>query len=453
MAKYKDFDDDYRYEDEEDYEYLNRRRDSNRTSTVRSTSKTSSKKRTHSKRPRKKMKRWVMILVCIIEVIVVFGLLGTYYLVDKFGEITYDPNIKDFIVDNKEEMDKETVDTLKGYTNILLLGSDTRDNSLEALNKKYNNHTDAIIVCSINNDTKEIRLVSIYRDTVLKISDPEDPSHSELRKATESMFFYGTASTLNMVNVNLDLDISEYVMVNWSALIDIVDAVGGVDLEITEEERIWLNAYLVDTSVNTGRKYKEVQKSGYVHLDGIQATAYCRIRATTGWDYRRTERQRAVLTEIFKKAKSMNVAQLNAAIEAVVGNVATSLSANEIIELASHITKYNLTETGGFPTVRAEGMGIMEKGKFVDIVAPDDLQSNVSELHRFLFGTENYTPTATVQNISKEIASALVEPPTEKPTQKPTEKPTEKPTQKPTEKPTEKQTEKPTEKQTEKPAE
>ncbi len=405
MAKYRDFDDDYRYEDEEDYEYSDRREYSNRNKNY---SKRSTRAASNKKKRSKGMKRWVKVLICVIEVIVLIGIVGTYYFVDKLGKIQYDPHIEGFIVDNKDEMDEETVETLKGYTNILLLGSDNRENTVEALNKKYNNHTDAIIICSINNDTKEIRLVSVYRDTVLKISDTEDPLHSELRKATESMFFYGTASTLNMINVNLDLNIEDYVMVNWSALIDIVDAVGGVDLEITEEEREWINKYLVDTSVNTGRKYTEVQKSGYVHLDGIQATAYCRVRATTGWDYRRTERQRAVLTEIFKKAKNMNVAQLNSAIEAVVGNVATSLTVTEIFDLASHITKYNLTETGGFPTVRAEGAGIMENGKFIDIVAPDDLQANVSELHKFLFGTENYTPTSTVQNISKEISTALV---------------------------------------------
>ena len=264
------------------------------------------------------------------------------------------------------------------------------------------------MIASINNDTKEIRLVSVYRDTVFKMSDPSDASHRELRKATESTFFYGTAATLNMINVNLDLKITDYVMVNWSALIDIIDAVGGIDLEITEEERIWLNKYLVDTSVNTGKKYEEVPVSGYVHLDGIQATAFCRIRATTGWDYRRTERQRMVLGEVFKKAKSMNVAQLNAAIEAVVGNVSTSLEVKEIMELASYVTQYNLTETSGFPSKLDDQGSIMVNGKPVEVVAPIDLKYNVSELHRFLFGTVDYVPTATVQNISEEISTSLI---------------------------------------------
>ena len=426
MARYRDFDDDYTYEGETDYSHITRRNNTNRNSYHESSrnsstknkqrtshsnsskSRSSSRRKSTASKPRKKMKRWVMVLICMLEVIILVGLLGINYVLDKFGKINIVPIDEDFIMNNEEEMDEETVKTLEGYTNILLLGSDTRDNSVDALNQKLNNHTDAIIICSINNDTKEIKLVSVYRDTVLKMSDPEDESHRELRKATESTFFYGTAATLNMINVNLDLKITDYVMVNWSALIDIIDAVGGIDLEITEEERIWLNKYLVDTSVNTGKKYKEVATSGYVHLDGIQATAFCRIRATSGWDYRRTERQRMVLTEVFKKAKSMNVAQLNAAIEAVVGNVSTSLEVKEIMELSSYVTQYNLTETAGFPSKLNDQVSVMVNGKPSDIVAPDDLKYNVSELHRFLFGTVDYVPTATVQNISNEISSALI---------------------------------------------
>ena len=402
MAKYRDFDDDYRYEDEEEYRSLERRK------TVRTVNTSAgSKKPRKASRPRRRMKTWVKVLICVLEVIVLVGLVGTYYFVDKLSKIRYTPFDEKFIADNKDEMDEETVQTLKGYTNILLLGSDSRENTVESLDKKLANHTDAIIVCSINNDTKAIKLVSIYRDTVLKMSDPENPSDNILRKATEANFFYGTQASINMVNVNLDLNITDYVMVNWGALIDIIDAVGGVDLEITEEERVWLNKYLVDTSVNTGKTYTEVPNSGYVHLDGIQATAYCRVRYTAGSDYRRTERQRAVLSQIFAKAKGMNLAELNAAIEAVVGNVSTSLSPAEILEMASNITKYNLTETTGFPFELSDRYLIKVNGKDSDIVTPMDLQSNVSKLHLFLFGKEDYTPTATVQNISKEIATAI----------------------------------------------
>ena len=406
MAKYRDFDDDYEYDG--DYEY-------NLTPIKNTETKSSENNRVRndngSKHVRKKqqkgMKRWVKILICVVEVVVLAGLLGMVYLIDKMDDIDYTPLDPEFIMDNQDEMDEETQEVLKGYTNILLVGSDARDNNVEALDKTLVNHSDTIIICSINNDTKEIRLVSVYRDTILKMSKPDDPSDYKYRKATEAMFYYGAQSTLNMVNVNMDLNISDYVMVNWSALIDIIDAVGGIDIEITEEEREWLNAYLVDTSVNTGKKYTEVTKSGYVHLDGIQATAYCRIRFTKGSDYRRTERQRMVLTEVFKKAKEMNLAQLNSAINAVVGNVSTSFSPDEIIQMASDITKYSLAETTGFPFELDDTGYIMINSKTQYVVTPTDLQTNVSELHKFLFGTEGYTPTATVQDISKNISSLV----------------------------------------------
>lgn len=402
MAKYRDFDDDYEYnlkpeKNNDSYNY---------TSSSKKAKKEVARDTSYSK-PRKKMKRWVKVLICIVEVVVLVGLLGMVYLIDKLDDLDYNPLNPEFIMDNQEQMDETTKEVLKGYTNILLVGSDARDNSVDVLDDTLVNHSDTIIICSINNDTKEIRLVSVYRDTILKMSKPDDPSDYKYRKATEAMFYYGAQSTLNMVNVNMDLNITDYVMVNWSALIDIIDAVGGIDIEITEEEREWLNAYLVDTSVNTGKKYTEVTNSGYVHLDGIQATAYCRIRFTAGSDYRRTERQRTVLTEVFKKAKGMNLAQLNAAINAVVGNVSTSFTPEEIIDMATDITKYSLTETTGFPFKLDDTGHVNVSGKEQYVVTPMDLQTNVSELHKFLFGTEDYTPTATVQDISKTISTIV----------------------------------------------
>ena len=114
-----------------------------------------------------------------------------------------------------------------------------------------------------------------------------------------------------------------------------------------------------------------------------------------------------VLTEVFKKAKEMNLAQLNSAINAVVGNVSTSFSPDEIIQMASDITKYSLTETTGFPFELDDTGYIMINSKTQYVVTPTDLQTNVSELHKFLFGTEGYTPTATVQDISKNISSLV----------------------------------------------
>ena len=215
MAKYKDFDDDLTYEEYEEYE-------ENDEYEVNEPKKKRSRKRKH---------RWIKPVILFLEVIVVCILLVIWYAVDKLSLINYTPLNEDLIFVN-DDMDSDTKEVLSGYTNILLLGSDSRENTSDALTAIGDNHTDAILVASINNDTKEVRIISIYRDTMLEMSPDDKEYNRELNKATEAVFKYGIESAISMVNRNLDLDISKFVMVNWSALIEIVDAVGGVDIEI-----------------------------------------------------------------------------------------------------------------------------------------------------------------------------------------------------------------------------
>ena len=251
-----------------------------------------------AKNKKKKMKIWQKALLFFAELVVLCVVVAVWYIVDKFGKLEV------------KEIDREAIDliiapevkaneALKGYTNYLLLGTDARDNSLEAMNKTGEGNTDAIIIASLNNDTKEVKLVSVYRDTLLMV--PASGGFNDTyRKATEAFFYSGVEATISMINLNLDLNITDYVMVNFEALIRIVDAVGGVDLEITEQELYWLNEYLRDTGLNTGRTYETVPSAGMVHLDGIQATAYCRIRYADGTlDYGRAERQRKIISLIF----------------------------------------------------------------------------------------------------------------------------------------------------------
>ena len=392
MARYDDFDDDY---------YSDR--------VVR-------KKPVQTSRPTKttkkaKNKRKKIIAICAIEVIVVILLVVVLnvvnYISDKFDKLNIIQFDDELFEDNQQHMNQDTIETMKGYTNILLIGVDARDNDMSKINNRRVNHSDTMIVCSINNETKEVKMVSIYRDTILKMSDPENPSDYRYRKATEAIFYYGPQSTMNMLNVNLDLKIDHYVMVNWSALIEIVDAVGGIDIEITEEERMWINEYQKDTSRNTGKPYTELKNSGYVHLDGMMATSYCRIRYTAGSDYKRTERQRLVLSEIFKNAKSMDVKQLDRVVDAVVTNVATSIDQTELIKMASSVASYSLGENVGFPFDRQEMGHINVNGKLQYVVTPMTLESNVSKLHNFLFGTTDYVPTPVIQEIGQTITGIV----------------------------------------------
>ena len=352
-----------------------------------------------NKKKKRRMKVWQKALLFFVELVVLCVVVVAWYIVDKFSKLEI------------QEIDREAIDlviapevkaneTLKGYTNYLLLGTDARDNSLEALNKTGEGNTDAIIIASLNNDTKEVKLVSVYRDTLLMVP-ASGKFNDTYRKATEAFFYSGVEATISMVNLNLDLNITDYVMVNFEALIRIVDAMGGVDLEITEDELYWLNEYLRDTGLNTGRTYTTVQNSGMVHLDGIQATAYCRIRYADGTlDYGRAERQRKIISLIFEKAKKMNITQLTNAINGVLDNVVTSVPASEILSMVPSVFDFSLVDQTGFPFEKFGSMKKVPEINIADPVFAMTLESNVSELHKYLFGVDNYEPTSRIKDIS-----------------------------------------------------
>lgn len=274
-----------------------------------------------------------------------------------------------------------------GYRNIAIFGVDSREGRLDS-----GTNSDTIMVASINEKTGDIKLVSVYRDTYL------DNTNGEYRKATECYAGGGAERSVNMLNKNLDLDITDFVTVDFSAIIEVVDLVGGIDLELTEEEVYWLNGYLVETSEVTGQPYTTLESAGYQHVTGIQAMAYCRIRYTEGWDFKRTERQRIVLNKIFDAAKSQGVTGLVSIINAMLPNIATSLSNTELIALAADVTKYNIVDSMGFPFDQLAAN--ISAG---DCVVPVNLANNVSQLHARLFGEEGYTPSQTVQEISNKI--------------------------------------------------
>lgn len=350
------------------------------------------------KKRKKRMKTWQKALLFVGEILVLLVVLVVWYVVDKFDKLAIKELDRAAIVINPEIYEKN--EAMKGYTNILLLGTDARDNTLEAMTSTGMGNTDAIIIASINNDTKEVKLVSVYRDTLLLVPGGTSDFPDTYRKATEAFFYSGVESAIGMINMNLDLDISDYVMVNFEALIKIVDAVGGIDLEIDENELYWLNEYLRDTGLNTGRTYETVPNAGYVHLDGIQATAYCRIRYDSNLDYGRAERQRKVIGLIFEKAKTMDIVQLNSAINGVLDNVVTSISPGEILNLAKSVFDYSMAGQEGFPFEKFGSMKEVPQINIKDPVFAMTLASNVTELHKYLFGVEDYEPTSRIQEIS-----------------------------------------------------
>ena len=343
------------------------------------------KKQMQKKRAKKRKRKIIafvfeLLLLCII---VVFG-----YSVSKLQKINYNPIDEKNILINDVKSDE-----IKGYTNIALFGVDARDTTAKSLIKDA--HSDAIIIASINNKTKDVKLISVYRDTCLLSTVPSSSGSDIYRKATETYYFGGPEAAINMLNTNLDMDITDYVTVNFEALIETIDLLGGIDLEIDDNEQFYINGYMTETCEITGRPYEELTEVGNVHLTGLQATAFCRIRYGGGDDYKRTERQREVLSLMFEKAKKMDVIKLNNIIDKVFPMISTSLSSSELISMASSVMSYNLVDTTGFP--------FDKKTKTIsegDCVFAVSLESNVEKLHEYMFGDTDYKVSDTVNNIS-----------------------------------------------------
>ena len=259
------------------------------------------------------------VILFIIEVLVLLVLAVGLFVLSKVQRLNSDPIEEGNIIINNNISSVES-EVLTGYTNIALFGVDARDGILKA-----GAHSDVIMIASINNATKDVKLVSVYRDTYL------DNTNEEYRKATECYFYGGPERAINMLNKNLDLNIEDYVTVDFNAIATTVDALGGVDIDIQEDEVEHLNNYLVETSQVLGiDSYENISGPGMQHLDGLHALSYCRIRYTTGDDFKRTERQRAVLQQLFEKAKTMDILTLNNLADELLDMCVTSMTLKEI---------------------------------------------------------------------------------------------------------------------------
>ena len=296
------------------------------------------------------------------------------------------------VLQSSISMQVQQDEAMAGYQNIALFGVDSREQDLLS----GDNRSDAIMVCSINKKTGKIKLVSVYRDTLLDIGG------GEMRKCNAAYAFGGPQQAVAMLNRNLDLNITDFVTVGFEGLADTIDALGGIDLEITEEEMEYMNSYMDDMYYEIGTEYDEVTDYGMQHLSGIQATAYCRIRYTAGDDFKRAERQRTVLALTLQKAREANLLQLIAAANAALGKTATSLSSGELFMFILRAKGMDLTDSTGFPT---EEDRIFATINGESCVVPYYLTTNVRKLHETLFGEEDYESSPTVGEINDIINS------------------------------------------------
>lgn len=369
----------------------------NRKSSTKKT--TAAKGRSNSnKKAKQKRNRAIIIAVEAIVILVAIIAAIVIWAMDKKGGnegagsnlISTDVNKENLAVN--EELENED------FWNIALFGVDSRTGVLGK-----GTLSDCIIVCSINKNTKEVKLVSVYRDTYLNIGN------DTYNKANNAYSKGGPEQAIKMLNSNLDLDITNYATVDFSALVSVVDAIGGVTIDLTEEEIFHLNNYQVETSKVTNGEIKNVSGAGEHLLNGIQTVSYCRIRYTAGDDYKRSERQRQVIGLIIDKAKTMSPAALTKIVEDAFPKCATNIELSELLTLAKDVTNYKIVDTTGFPFDKKTD----KLGSRGDCVIPMGLEQNVVQLHEYLFGTEEaYTPSATLKAISDKILNDTgVQPP------------------------------------------
>lgn len=335
----------------------------------------------------------LLILECLMLVLAV----GVLYVVVRMTNEVSRSNIdEEHIIINEnvaEKMEEDVVNNAaqkKGYRNIALFGVDARDGQLGK-----GTRSDSIIIASINMDTGAVKLVSVYRDTYLNLGN------DSYNKCNTAYAQGGPEQAINMLNSNLDLNITDYITIGFGGLIEAIDALGGIDIEITESEISHLNNYQLTMSEELGVDYTPVTEPGIQTLNGMQATAYCRIRYTKGDDFRRAERQRNVLGAMMVKAKDVSLSSLNEAVTAVLPSVKTSLNVNEVISVLGTIKDYEVVTSEGFPFGSTRTVATI--GAKGSCIIPMDLEENVVLLHELLYEKEAYIPSKEVAGISDEI--------------------------------------------------
>ena len=349
-------------------------------------------------KPRKKSKKILFILEIVVLLLFIGGLFVYGQISAKLDKI----DIQETDLADQDIVTNDQAPQMTGYTTYALFGLDHRSKN-EKLNTE---NSDTIIIASINNDTKAVKLVSVYRDTLLNVKD------DTYSKANSAYALGGPTNAVSMLNTNLDLNITDYVAIDFDALVTVVDCLGGLDIPLSYAEIVHMNNYCVETSEETGKSYTPIElpdpkpedEEAIVdtyHLNGVQATSYCRIRYTASLDMGRTERQRRVIQMIVDKAKKAGLSTIFDIMDQVFPMVKTSVSKTEILKMIPAMIGYSIDETTGFPNdykfAKVKGSG--------SVIVPTTLESNVLKMHQFLYGDTSYTPTQDVLNRSAQITN------------------------------------------------
>lgn len=344
-------------------------------------------------RDKKKKARRTRIITMVIgellTLVCIFGFGFVYRYMHMTADVAFD--VSKVRNDNIDISQKQK---MSGYWTVAVFGVDSRNGDV---GKGAN--ADVQIIANVNMGTGDITLTSVYRDTYLNLGKGDRYSKSNAAYAEG-----GPEQAVAMLNKNLDLDIENYVTFNWKAVADVIDLLGGVDIDVSKAAFYYMNAYIHETCLKSGISAQNpaamyIKKAGPQHLNGVQAVAYARLRYMDS-DFERTKRQREVISQCLDLAKKTDLATLTKIIDTVLPQVAFNIDTADIIELAKGISRYNIRESVGFPKDLKDQM----MGKKGACVIPATLESNVVWLHSILFADENYTVSDAVKRYSQKIS-------------------------------------------------
>lgn len=331
------------------------------------------------------LKTWHKVTAMILMLVMSLAGLGVIYVQGMMGKI------KRTHIDVR----KLSCVDVDGYVNIALLGVDSR--KMKKKNLKQSN-TDCIIVVSMNTKTNDVNLISVYRDTYLRLNGTET-----YQKVNSAFAYGGAAGTIKTLNENLDLNIKNYVLFNFKMVADLVNAVNGIEVNVKDYEIEELNKYTIQTANNVGqKKYKLVKKPGKQTLEGVQAVSYGRIRKGVGDDFKRTSRMRIVIKKVTEKLKTEGLGTLMKLMDKLLPQLQTNLSNNDMIGLAQRLSKFKIKKSRGWPYKVATGY--IDQSSFV---FPVNLEQNVIKLHKEMFAQEAYKVTDRLKTIAARVAGAL----------------------------------------------
>ncbi|MCI9276899.1 LytR family transcriptional regulator [bacterium D16-50] len=336
----------------------------------------------------------VEVVIILVMVVVLFKVMNSDAVAGP--QVTYLDKNQVAIPSQVQEQTEEG-GTMHGYMNIALFGVDaTTDKQLFG-----GSRSDSIMIANINMDTGDIKLVSVYRDTYLNAGTDSNGNENTYAKCNSAYSWGGAEQAVRMLNMNLDMDITNFVAVSYKGLSKVIDGIGGIYIDVDSEELLHINNYQIGVAEVLKTDYTPVKETGYQLLNGIQATAYCRIRQTKGDDFKRTARQREVLKAIEAQAKQLDLATLTKVFNDCIGDIYTTIDSAEILKLIGSIADYRIVDEAGFPR---EDLRTPETlGAKGSCVVPTDLESNVVWLHQYLFDDEDYVVTETVKECSEQI--------------------------------------------------